>query len=87
MKHTAIRSFCVLALVLALAASCAPALADNPYYMYVNTGNSGRLHLRALPTAASQSLGLYANGTQVRVHAGWADERRVAEVCSGRSAP
>ncbi len=68
MKHTAIRSFCALALVLALAASCAPALADNPYYMYVSTGNSGRLHLRSLPTTASQSLGLYANGTQVRVN-------------------
>ncbi len=55
-----------------------PANADgeaNRYYMYVQTGNSGRLHLRALPTSNSQSLGLFPNGTPVLVEnisGGWA---------------
>lgn len=57
-----------------------------PYYMYVQTGNSGRLHLRALPTAHSQSLGLYANGTQVMVNStanGWAYVTVVYDRASG----
>lgn len=37
--------------------------------LYVRTGNSGRLHLRALNDANSASLGLYANGTQVLAYA------------------
>ena len=35
--------------------------------MYVQTGNSGRLNLRVLPSTSSESLGLYANGTAVTV--------------------
>ncbi len=55
-----------------------PASADggtSAFYMYVQTGNTGRLHLRALPTANSQSLGLFYNGTAVLVEStsnGWA---------------
>ena len=35
--------------------------------MYVSTGNTGRLHLRANMSMDSASLGLYPNGTQVYV--------------------
>ena len=45
-----------------------PARADGlpgNLYMYVETGNSGRLHLRSRPDGGSESLGLYPNGTQV----------------------
>ena len=34
--------------------------------LYVRTGNTGKLHLRELPTKSSRSLGLYANGTAVQ---------------------
>ena len=71
-----------LVAVLVLAAmlvSCVPALADNPSapntFMVIRTGNSGKLNLRALPTTASESLGLYSNGTVVLVETasnGWA---------------
>jgi len=43
--------------------------------MVVKTGNAGKLHLREQPTTASASLGLFPNGTQVKVHGiqfGWA---------------
>ncbi len=43
--------------------------------MVVKTGRSGKLHLREQPTTASASLGLFPNGTQVKVHGiqfGWA---------------
>ncbi len=43
--------------------------------MVINTRNNGRLNLRALPTTASASLGLFANGTYVTVYSmsnGWA---------------
>lgn len=33
--------------------------------MFVSTGNSGRLHLRASPSQSSASLGLFSNGTQI----------------------
>ena len=76
MMHSARRTFCALALALMLLVSSVPvAQADNAYYMYVQTGNSGKLHLRVLPTASSQSLGLYPNGTKVLVSStvnGWA---------------
>ncbi len=55
-----------------------PASADGgtgSFYMYIQTGNTGRLHLRALPTSNSQSLGLFPNGTPVLVEnisGGWA---------------
>lgn len=42
--------------------------------MYVKTGNQGRLNLRALPSTASASLGLYSNGSAVQavgVGNGW----------------
>ena len=71
-----------VAAVLALAAMlvfCVPALADSPAapntFMVIRTGNSGKLNLRALPTTASESLGLYSNGTTVLVESasnGWA---------------
>ena len=32
---------------------------------YINTGNSGRLHLREYPSQNSRSLGLFPNGTRV----------------------
>ena len=41
----------------------------------VQTGNDGRLHLRASASAGAKSLGLYENGTIVTVHSmknGWA---------------
>lgn len=37
--------------------------------MYVSTGNKGRLHLRKDASRKSSSLGLFANGTAVRVSA------------------
>ena len=46
-----------------------------PYTMYVQTGNSGKLHLRQSASTRSKSLGLYPNGTAVTVTAttnGWA---------------
>ena len=61
---------CALALTAVLLVNTASAWSDGNYgnlYMYVKTGNSGRLHLRALPTTASESLGLYPNGTMVLV--------------------
>ena len=66
----------VLLMAASLALGCVqPALADGYGTMYVRTGNSGRLNLRALPSVQSTSLGLYANGTPVTVHSiqsGWA---------------
>lgn len=50
-----------------------PATEDTP--MYVQTGNTGKLNLRSLKDADSDSLGMYANGTSVRVihrEDGWA---------------
>lgn len=37
--------------------------------MYIKTGNRGKLHLRKEASRKSRSLGLYANGTEVRVSA------------------
>lgn len=78
-KHRLFRSLAALLLAALLVFTSVPALADGApatsYYMYVHTGNSGRLHLRALPTAQSASLGLYSNGTPVLVEgvtSGWA---------------
>ena len=66
---TKLRPLCALLLALILAFAAVPALADGfgNLYMYIQTGNSGKLHLRALPNAGSQSLGLYPNGTAVLV--------------------
>ena len=36
--------------------------------MVVRTGNAGKLHLRQQPTTASPSMGLFPNGTLVKVH-------------------
>ena len=44
-----------------------PAQAQQGTVMYVHTGNSGRLHLRAQGTSNSASLGLYENGTAVTI--------------------
>jgi uncharacterized protein YgiM (DUF1202 family) len=43
--------------------------------LYIQTGNSGKLHLRAFASQSARSLGLYPNGTAVHVTArsgGWA---------------
>ena len=37
--------------------------------MYIKTGNRGKLHLRKDASRKSRSLGLYANGTEIRVSA------------------
>ena len=69
------RTAIALLLAAALALGCVPALAEGSVNMYVSTGNSGRLNLRTLPSVQSDSLGLYANGTQVTVEStqnGWA---------------
>ena len=60
----------MMAAVILFAALPADANADGgtgSFYMYIQTGNTGRLHLRALPSADSQSLGLFSNGTPVLV--------------------
>ena len=66
-KHLSIRFLCALLAAMLLILSAMPALAQGNTYMYIRTGNTGRLHLRALPTTASESLGLYSNGTAVLV--------------------
>ena len=61
--------FCVLCFLL-LFQTGLPAFADvgaASLYMYVETGNTGRLHLRARPDSGSDSLGLYSNGTLVQL--------------------
>lgn len=65
-----LRPLCALMLALVLAFASVPAQASGGMgnlYMYIQTGNSGRLHLRALPSTNSESLGLYPNGTAVLV--------------------
>lgn len=52
-----------------------PAMSSGGATMVVRTGNAGRLHLREQPTVASASMGLFPNGTLVKVHGiqyGWA---------------
>ena len=51
--------------------------------LYVDTGNTGRLHLRARPDSASESLGLYRNGTRVLVE-GFANGSWAAVLVNGR---
>ena len=63
-----------------------PARADGlpgNLYMYVETGNSGRLHLRSRPDGGSESLGLYRNGTLVLVE-GFANGCWAAVLVNGR---
>ena len=67
MKKRCFRSLPALLLALALIISMIPASALASKIMYIRTGNSGRLNLRALPSTQSESLGLYANGTAVTV--------------------
>ena len=70
MKKPVFVSLCALLLTALMLFSVIPASADggtSAFYMYVQTGNTGRLHLRALPSADSQSLGLFSNGTPVLV--------------------
>ena len=70
MKKSVIVSLCALLMAAVMLFAVIPASADggtSAFYMYIQTGNSGRLHLRALPTANSQSLGLFSNGTAVLV--------------------
>ena len=75
-------------LVIAMMISCpaAPALADGVHgelCMYVETGNRGKLHLRARPDRGSESLGLYRNGTRVLVE-GFANGSWAAVLVNGR---
>ena len=75
---------CVLLMILTMAS--VPAKADGAWgelYMYVETGNSGRLHLRARPDGGSESLGLYRNGTRVLVE-GFANGAWAAVLVDGR---
>ena len=67
MKKRCLRSLSALALALVLIMSMLPTSAMASMIMYVRTGNSGRLNLRALPSTQSESLGLFANGTAVTV--------------------
>lgn len=70
MKKSVFASVCVLLLAAVVLFSAVPARAEAPFgcsILYVSTGNAGRLHLRAMPSTDSRSLGLYRNGTQVRV--------------------
>ncbi len=70
MKKPVFGSLCALLLAAVIFIAAIPASADGgtgSLYMYVQTGNTGRLHLRALPSTDSQSLGLFANGTAVQV--------------------
>ena len=63
-------SLCALMMAAVMLFAAFPANADGSvgnFYMYIQTGNTGRLHLRALPSADSQSLGLFSNGTAVLV--------------------
>ncbi|MBR3739399.1 MAG: SH3 domain-containing protein [Clostridia bacterium] len=78
MKRPVIISLCALLMAAVMFFAVIPANADggaSAFYMYVQTGNTGRLHLRALPTVNAQSLGLFYNGTPVLVEnisGGWA---------------
>ena len=61
-----------------------PALADSgDLCMYIQTGNSGKLHLRARPDSGSESLGLYRNGTRVTVE-GFANSNWAAVTVNGK---
>ncbi len=76
------------ALLIALTAFFAvhPALADGGWgsmYMYVETGNSGKLHLRAGPGSSYASLGLYRSGTPVLVE-GFANGSWASVLVDGR---
>lgn len=78
----------VCAVLLAVTAACIvlPALADgmqNGLYMYVDTGNGGRLHLRSQPDSGSESLGLYRNGTRVWVE-GWVNGCWASVLANGK---
>ena len=77
---------CALMMALVPVLTVLPAEADglpDNLYMYVETGNGGRLHLRAWPDGGSESLGLYRNGTRVLVE-GFADSRWAAVLVDGR---
>ena len=75
---------CSLFLLLALMGAIAPAqAASGDMYMYIETGNSGRLHLRARPDAGSESLGLFRNGTPVLIE-GFANGSWASVVVSGQ---
>lgn len=68
MKKKMIYALAVLMTVVMALCAAVPALADSGcLYMYVETGNSGMLHLRAQPDCGSKSVGLYQNGTRVLV--------------------
>ena len=66
MKRKGLRSLSAILLALVLLVSIMPtALAAAT--MYVQTGNTGRLNLRVLPSTSAESLGLFSNGTPVVV--------------------
>ena len=70
MKKSVFAFACALLLAASVLLTAVPAGAEGAFcsaLLYVSTGNSGRLHLREFASQSARSLGLYANGTQVRV--------------------
>jgi uncharacterized protein YgiM (DUF1202 family) len=70
MKRHVFSSVCALLLAASVLFAAVPARADGVYncgWQYVSTGNAGRLHLREYASRNARSLGLYLNGTPVRV--------------------
>ena len=86
MKKRMIRALTALVIAVTVSCACAPASADGmqgSLFMYVDTGNPGKLHLRARPDSGSESLGLYRNGTRVLVE-GFANSCWAAVLVNGR---
>ena len=82
MKKKLICAMAVLMAAVTVCRAAAPAMAEG-LCMYIETGNQGRLHLRAQPEAGAESLGLYRNGTQVLVE-GFANGCWAAVLVNGR---
>lgn len=65
MKRHVFAAVCALLLAVSALFAAVPAGAES--LLYVSTGNAGRLHLREYASQSARSLGLYRNGTPVRV--------------------
>ena len=77
---------CALLIALTAIFAVHPALADSgqgSLYMYVETGNNGKLHLRAGPGSGYESLGLYRSGIPVLVE-GFANGDWASVLVDGR---
>ncbi len=85
MRKKLLRALCALLIAVTAALAAVPAQADarGDLYMYVETGNKGKLHLRAKPDSGSESLGLYRNGTKVLIE-GFANGTWAAVLVDGR---